>query len=149
MRLHGPLYRLGGAVYLALTDQCNARTLVATRGPSFCMPLESGFQPLDGKEPSAECLADHVSEHLTLSSPTAPPVVSFAGLGEPLLRSETLLETISLVRDRHGDESVKFRVVTNALFPAELARALAKGGVHHASVALARYVTSKYLYRLS
>ena len=46
-------------MYVALTNECNSVTLIASRGPSFKMPVSSGFVPLDnGKEPGAQHVFD-------------------------------------------------------------------------------------------
>lgn len=55
--------------------------------------------------------------------------VCFAGYGEPLLRLETLRETVRLVREtRHG---VPWRINTNGLHSVEVAQQIAEFGADH------------------
>ena len=39
-------YSLARGLYVALTNQCNAVSLIQSRGPGFVMPPASGFAPL-------------------------------------------------------------------------------------------------------
>jgi len=133
-------YTLGRAIYVALTNRCNALTLPVTRGPSFAMPAASGFAPLpDGFEPTAEDLVAAVESRLA-SSDGGPSSVVFAGLGEPLLRLDVLVETAGRLHAAHAG-AVALRVSTNGLVPRarskEVARALLAAGVRRASVAIA------------
>ena len=51
----GVAYRLGRTIYLALTNSCNAVSLIESRGPGFVIPPASGFCRLpEGYTPSAE-----------------------------------------------------------------------------------------------
>eukprot|EP00966_Prymnesium_polylepis_P109130 2525303-Prymnesium_polylepis.1 len=89
-------YWLGRNLYLGLTNECNARTLVELRGPGFCMPAASGFAPLPrGYEPAAAELLAFAEEEAGCGPP--PDAVVFAGVGEPLLRLETLTEASRLL----------------------------------------------------
>ena len=102
---NGYAYTLGGGLYLALTDASNARTLLASRGPAFRMPEESGFHPIGmSTEPTALQLADivdHFYENLEVRGGVeGDSGVTFAGLGEPTLKLDVLLET--------GKKSLKF-----------------------------------------
>lgn len=57
------------------------------------------------------------------------PGVCFAGFGEPLLRLETLRETVRLVREtRHG---IPWRINTNGLHSVEVAKQVAEFAVDH------------------
>lgn len=139
--LPGASYFLGETLYLSLTDKCNAATLISTRGPGFRMPEDAAFQPLNGLEPSADQLAAVVDLYYSkhegiVGMGENDGGVAFAGLGEPTLRLETMLETIALVRERrHG---VPFRLVTNGLCsnPINMAQQLREVGLKRASVAL-------------
>jgi len=138
--------RSGGPLYLALTNSCNSATLIATRGPGFSMP--DGFEPLPdgGEEPSAAQLAAVVvrayEDIEIIGMGENDGGITFAGLGEPLLRLETLLETVRLVKEsNHG---VPFRVVTNGLVGPEVAEALKGGGVKQVTVALAAHTPPLY-----
>eukprot|EP00051_Salpingoeca_urceolata_P017252 m.233556 g.233556 ORF g.233556 m.233556 type:complete len:299 (-) comp18902_c1_seq8:2837-3733(-) len=134
----GVSYTLGGRLYLALTNKSNARRLIDTRGPGFAMPADSHFAPLDDPEPEPAELAAIVSAAYEDSEiggmGESDTGVTFAGLGEPLLRLDRLVETIALVKEhRHG---VPFRVVTNGLFGTEEAAQVAECGVSKATVSL-------------
>mmetsp|Transcript_39342 Transcript_39342/g.77548 ORF Transcript_39342/g.77548 Transcript_39342/m.77548 type:complete len:225 (+) Transcript_39342:3-677(+) len=132
----GTSYTINGALYLALTNKANSKTLLETRGPGFTMP--DSFQPLRDDEPTAAELASIVDDHYEnlkiIGMGENDPGVSFAGFGEPTQRIETLLKTVELVKERrHG---VPFRLVTNGLCPPEVAGMLFSAGVKSASVAL-------------
>ena len=100
----GLTYMLGTTLYVALTNRSPSVTLIASRGPSFRMPAASGFAPLpDGFEPTAAEAADAVALALARAdardgeaadggSATIDGVV-FGGVGDPLLRLPTLLDT--------------------------------------------------------
>jgi pyruvate-formate lyase-activating enzyme len=71
--------------------------------------------------------------------------VCFAGLGEPLLRQSTLLETVHRVQSSlAGRPGVSFRVNTNGLFDSSVASALADAGIQKATVALASADEDQY-----
>ena len=54
MAARGLAYTLRNSLYLSTTNHASAMSLLASRGPSFRMPVESGFFPLsDGFEPTA------------------------------------------------------------------------------------------------
>lgn len=60
--------------------------------------------------------------------------VYFAGQGEPLLKLDTLLETVAIVKEnRHG---IPFGVETNGLFPTDIITKLKESGVKRLSVQL-------------
>lgn len=133
---------MGRALYVALTNRCNALPLAETRGPSFVMPADSGFAKLpDGYEPSADEVLSAVQSRLGSGLHVgAPSSVVFAGLGEPLLRLCVLLEAARRIEDAYPG-SVCLRVSTNGLVPCaraeEVARSLWDAGVRRATVAIA------------
>jgi len=143
----GVAYRLGRALYLSLTDESNATPLALTRGPSFVMPASSAFVCLgDAPEPRASELVaavDAFYDSFTIaSSGEDDPGVVFAGYGEPLMRLQTLCDTIANVRERrHG---AKLRVSTNGLFDASAARALRDAGAESITVNLASADPEQY-----
>jgi len=95
----GYSYKLGDALYLALTDRCTSCTMLATRGPGFVMPATSGFSPLgDRPEPMPDDLAHIVDEHYSTGVTIVgmgenDSGVTFGGFGEPTLRLDALLDT--------------------------------------------------------
>lgn len=120
--MKGLTYWLKGRLYVAVTNQLNANSPVALRGPSFQMPACSGFAPLPvGVEPTAEDIFQAVDEAVAkgkvrVDSMAADPV-TFAGDGEPLLMLETLLEASDMIKQsRHG---LPLRVRTNGLVSAD------------------------------
>lgn len=135
----GTSYRIGTSLYIALTNKCNAgTTLMSSRGPGFRMPESSGFAPLAAEPTAKECASiinEHYNSHVNiLGMGENDAGVAFAGLGEPLLRLPVLLETVTAVKEsRHG---IPFRVVTNGLFPTDVAAQLKDGGIDQVSVAL-------------
>ena len=102
------------------------------------MSKSSGFAMLEEPEPTAEELTAVVNAAYDSEGEGGRTIIGvgendagvcFAGYGEPLLRLETLRETVRLVREsRHG---VPWRVNTNGLHGVEVAEALAEFGVDH------------------
>lgn len=120
--MKGLTYWLKGRMYIAVTNQLNAKSPLSVRGPSFHMPACSEFAPLPvGFEPTAEEIFNAVDEAVAkgkvrVDSMAADPV-TFAGDGEPLLRLETLLDASILIKQsRHG---LPLRVRTNGLVAAD------------------------------
>ena len=118
MMMKGVSYYLKGRLYLGLTNQCNSNTFMSLRGPSFKMPIESNFYPLSPNfEPNGIDIFNIVNEafddnKISVSSMDSDEI-TFAGLGEPLLRLNTLIEASKLILEkRHG---AKLRVKTNGL----------------------------------
>lgn len=116
--MKGISYFLNGRLYLALTNQCNSNTFLSLRGPSFKMPIESNFHPLNYNfEPNEIDIFNIVNEafdnnKINVSSMDSDEI-TFAGLGEPLLKLNVLTESAKLIIEkRHG---VRLRVKTNGL----------------------------------
>ena len=83
-------YALGRGLYVALTNRCNATPLFHTRGPGFKI-TSTKFEPLPaGAEPEPREVIEAVDTALDASGNYNSIV--FAGLGEPTLRLEALLE---------------------------------------------------------
>mgnify|MGYP003686191381 CR=1 FL=1 len=149
MQFSAITYALGRAIYVSLTNRCNAQTLIATRGPSFAMPQSSGFTPLpEGFEPTADEVVAAVRAQLDLLPEADGPVpVVFAGLGEPLLRLDVLLTAASSLNHAYMG-GVNIRVSSNGLVPRHLsqqvARSLREAGVRKATIALASADDAQY-----
>lgn len=114
--IRGLTYILRNRLYLSLTNQTVSKSPIELRGPAFVMPSSSGFEPLQ-KEPTAEDIFHAVEkafeDNLIAVSDMDSEEVTFAGIGEPLLRYEELVKAVELVKDkRHG---VPFRVKTSGL----------------------------------
>ena len=89
----GITYRLGRTLYVALTNSCNAVSLIQSRGPGFAMPVQSGFAPLpEGFTPSAEEVYQAVE-----AAQGDYDSIAFAGAGEPLLRLGVLEQAAQLL----------------------------------------------------
>jgi len=137
----GVAYTLRGGLYVSLTNASPSLSLLASRGPAFAMPADSGYCALpegEAAEPAAKEVAELVDEAYgdfeVVGMGENDLGVRFAGLGDPLLRIETLLETVRLVKERrHG---VGFAVSTSGLFDAGVPAALKAGGVKGVVVAL-------------
>lgn len=116
--MKGLSYWVRNNMYIALTNECNSTSPIALRGPLFKMSESSKFTPLV-TEPSAEDVFNEVnlafdSNMISVDSMKSAPI-TFAGLGEPLLRKETLFESAKLIKShRHG---VPLRLKTNGLVP--------------------------------
>jgi hypothetical protein len=110
----GLAYSLGRTLYLSVTNRSNAASILDTRGPGFRMPESSGFilLPDDAPEPTSDELAAVVdacyADMDIVGMGENDPGVTFAGLGEPLLRMETIVETIATVRERRFVASLRF-----------------------------------------
>ena len=134
-------YTLGRALYVALTNRCNAVPLAMTRGPQFVMPASSGFAPLpEGFEPTADDVVAAVQARLSSGGDGGPSSVVFAGLGEPLLRLGVLLDAAHRLDAAHSG-TLAIRVSSNGLVErersVEVARALHAAGVRAATIAIA------------
>jgi hypothetical protein len=123
----GVSYWLGSKLYVSVTDRVarpGLATLLSLRGPGFRMPGESGFAPLGGEEPSAEQVAAVVDAAYASDPRKAvggmgedDTGVTFAGLGEPLVRLDEVARAARLVLERrHG---VPLRVKTSGVLPAD------------------------------
>lgn len=116
--MKGLSYWVRNNMYIALTNECNSASPIALRGPSFKMSESSGFTPLI-TEPSPEDVFNEVNtafenNKISVDSMKSEPI-TFAGLGEPLLRKEVLFESSRLIKlHRHG---VPLRLKTNGLVP--------------------------------
>eukprot|EP00242_Pyramimonas_sp_CCMP2087_P003993 CAMPEP_0198213882 /NCGR_PEP_ID=MMETSP1445-20131203/35109_1 /TAXON_ID=36898 /ORGANISM="Pyramimonas sp., Strain CCMP2087" /LENGTH=212 /DNA_ID=CAMNT_0043888735 /DNA_START=117 /DNA_END=755 /DNA_ORIENTATION=- len=136
--MRGLAYTLRNTVYVALTNECNSVTLIASRGPSFKMPVSSGFVHLDnGKEPGAQHVFD-VVEDAWREGKEPPEGVVFAGVGEPLLRLDVLKESAKRIKAKR--QGIQLRLNSNGLVPAKesarMAAELFACGVEAASVSL-------------
>jgi TatD family-associated radical SAM protein len=137
----GLSYWIGSKLYLALTNECNSVTKLAARGPNF--PWAKTFEPLSrGYEPSAQEVFDAVDSafkngKIAVGSMESDEI-SIAGLGEPLLRLDTLLRATELIKEKyHG---VPLRLKTNGLIPsvksAAIVKSLKNAGIDQMSVTL-------------
>lgn len=137
----GLSYWIGNKLYLALTNECNSVTKLAARGPNF--PWAKTFEPLShGYEPSAQEVFAAVDSafkdgKIAVGSMESDEI-SIAGLGEPLLRLETLLRATELIKEKyHG---VPLRLKTNGLIPsiksASIVKSLKDAGIDQLSVTL-------------
>ena len=117
----GLSYWIRNKLYISLTNECISLSPISLRGPSFIMPKDSLFQPLT-REPTALEVVEVIdaafdSGKINVSSIDSDEI-TFAGLGEPLLRLETLAEAIKLIKQkRHG---VPIRLKTNGLINSKL-----------------------------
>lgn len=135
----GASYILQNALYLSLTNKNMTKGIIETRGPSFKMPLDSGFAMLSESvegEPTADelvAIVDEVYENFAVvGMGENDSGVTFAGAGDPLLRLDVLLETVKLVKQRrHG---IKFTVMTSGLFDSSIPQQLKNGGVKEVCV---------------
>lgn len=136
----GITYRLGRTLYVALTNSCNAVSLIQSRGPGFAMPVQSGFAPLpEGFTPSAEEVYQAVE-----AAQSDYDSIAFAGAGEPLLRLGVLEQAAQLLLPK----GVPLRVNTNGLVARSeapvLAQRLRAAGLSSVSVALASADADQY-----
>ena len=137
----GVAYRLGRTIYLALTNSCNAVSLIESRGPGFVIPPASGFCRLpEGYTPSAEEI------HLAALEVATGEYdgITFAGAGEPLLRLSVIEASTPLLEEL----GVLLRVNTNGLVEKSgapiVAKRLSDAGLSSVSVALATADPEQY-----
>lgn len=120
----GLTYWLHNKLYLAVTNRTISLSPIQLRGPSFILPPSSKFEPLHGDfEPSAQDLFDAVDnayeDGLVEVNSMKSDEITFAGMGEPLLRTDTIEQAAKLIKEaRHG---VPLRIKTNGLIPARQA----------------------------
>lgn len=112
----GLSYWLKNKLYISVTNQVNSSSPLAIRGPSFVMPIESGFQLLTF-DPTPEDIANEIESafqqgRILVDSMRSDEIV-FAGNGEPLLKLDTVTAAAKIIKEnRHG---VPLRVRTNGL----------------------------------
>ena len=106
----GLTYRLGRTLYIALTNSCNAVSLIDSRGPGFSMSAESGFARLpEGFTPSVEEVLSAVDAASDFDA------IAFAGAGEPLLKQRLLETACASLRERGGTwDSYSFTTAVTA-----------------------------------
>ena len=126
--LKGLTYFINGKLYLALTNRCNAANSITVRGPAFQWGKDFVQLPL-GFEPSADMLITSVRDaykggHIGINDNDKEELITFAGYGEPLLRSDVLCEAASLIRETSSQYStpkpISLRVKTNGLIAPDL-----------------------------
>lgn len=121
---------------------------VALRGPSFTMPAQSGFSMLmdeqgdEDAEPNCSDIFEAVDKafdtgRVSVSSMESEPI-TFAGFGEPLLRTDCICDAVRQIKDsRHG---AIFRIKTNGLIRSadglSTALKLQEAGIDKISVSL-------------
>eukprot|EP00729_Bicosta_minor_P016119 gene16119-13343_t len=154
--MRGISYWLGKTIYVSVTNRACGLSLLASRGPSFVMPEASGFTPLStwvsgsDQEPTVDQIVDVVVDAYANDERKANPVlkrndglevdagVVFAGLGDPLLRLDTICEAATRIRIEQPD--VPVAVYTNGLShsadPGACAAALKDAGISRVTVAL-------------
>lgn len=161
----GLAYWLADTLYVSLTNRTRGLSLVASRGPSFTMPAESGFAPLAAEPTTTEVvtavldlyknderkrsLGADVGRTQRADGGKLDPGLVYAGLGDPLLRWQDLCDITREIRVVHP--AIPIRINTNGLLPTQpavgqeggdiasaesVAASLAEAGVDHATVAL-------------
>lgn len=115
-KMRGLTYVLRNKLYIALTNQCISASPLQLRGPSFQLPASANFHPLEA-EPSSDEVFKAVDDAFTNGligvSSMDSDVITFAGIGEPLLRLDTLHQaSTQIFEHRHG---AQLRVKTNGL----------------------------------
>mmetsp|Transcript_23774 Transcript_23774/g.56780 ORF Transcript_23774/g.56780 Transcript_23774/m.56780 type:complete len:220 (-) Transcript_23774:76-735(-) len=127
----GLVYVIGRSLYVSLTNRCNSVSLPSTRGKGFAM--STPLPPLV-VEPSAVEIAAAVDGAWRERKDGYEAIV-FAGLGEPTLRLDVLIEAAQKLRER-----APLRVNTNGLGNAQHGRDisgdLVAGGIRGVTVAL-------------
>jgi pyruvate-formate lyase-activating enzyme len=143
----GVAYWLGNALYVALTNRPRGLALAASRGPSFSMPQSSDFAPL-AAEPTVSDVVEAVLHAYStdprkgnkvlkrLDGGEVDPGIVFSGLGDPLLRLDTLLQAAATIR--HEVPGVKIRLSTNGLVgpTSYIAASLRDANIDEVTVAL-------------
>jgi len=114
--MRGLTYFLKNKLYVALTNKCISASPLQLRGPSFVLPPNANFHLLD-EEPSSQdvfrAVDDAFEQGLIGVSSMDSDEITFAGVGEPLLRLDTLTEAATLILEqRHG---AQLRLKTSGL----------------------------------
>jgi molybdenum cofactor biosynthesis enzyme MoaA len=116
--MKGVSYFLQKKLYISLTNECNSVSRFALRGPSFVLPTSAKFIPLPhGFEPTGDDIFNIVNDAFEEGKIGVDSMdsdeITFAGLGEPLLRWKVLTDAASMITEkRHG---AQLRVETNGL----------------------------------
>lgn len=135
--IKGLTYTIRDSLYVSLTNkvQTNVRTLMQTRGPSFSFSLEKL-----SREPSVEEVCGVIDEYYNSEGKIVVGMgendegITFAGVGEPLLRVRELEEIVDKVRQkRHG---AVMRLITNGVHDVSVAERAAKLKLDKYTVAL-------------
>jgi len=135
--IKGLTYTIADRLYVSLTNnvQANVRTLMQTRGPSFAFSLEKV-----SREPSVEEVCRVIDEYYNSEGKIVVGMgendegITFAGVGEPLLRVSELEEIVDKVRQkRHG---AVMRLITNGVHDVSVAERAAKLKLDKYTVAL-------------
>lgn len=114
--MRGLTYVLRNKLYIALTNKCVSTSPLQLHGPSFSMPPSANFNHLE-IEPTAKDVFDAVEGafaggRIGISSMDSDEI-TFAGVGEPLLKLDVLTSAAQLITEaRHG---AQLRVKTNGL----------------------------------
>jgi hypothetical protein len=111
-------YIIRNKLYIALTDKCISRSPIALRGPSYQPPPALDIFPLK-VEPTPEDIfsaVDAAFEEGTVAvSSMESDEITFAGIGEPLLKLDVMAKGALLISEsRHG---AQFRLKTMGLVP--------------------------------
>merc|ERR1711865_270899 len=164
----GMLYWLRSCPYVSVTNRTRGLSLVASRGPSFLMPPESGFVTL-GAEPTLQQIVDGVLDAYRTDERkknlgadvgrtqradggATDPGICFAGLGEPIIRWRDLCEATEQIRYVHPN--IPIRINTNGLLLQDdesavtVANALVEAGVNDVTVALNDAEAQAYTHRM-
>ena len=139
--MKGFTYWIEKKLYIALTNECNSISPLTLKGPSFQSFKTWKLAPLI-IEPTADDILNEVnlafdSNKIVVDSMHSE-AITYAGIGEPLLRKDVLFESARLIKlHRHG---VPLRVRTNGLILADQSLAIAaelkECGIKNVSVSL-------------
>ena len=120
--MKGLKYIIQKKVYISLTNECNSVSLLHLKGPKFFMPVSANFTPLPhGYEPTSKEIFDVIDGSFERGEVKVDSmesdVVTYSGIGEPLLRLGVLTDSASMITEnRHG---AQLRVMTNGLIPSK------------------------------
>ena len=114
--MRGLTYVLKNKLYISLTNKCISASPIDLRGPSFVLPQSSKFHRLES-EPTHQDVFTAVDDAFTqgLIGVTSmdSDEITFAGIGEPLLKLDVLTKAAELILEqRHG---AQLRVKTSGL----------------------------------
>jgi TatD family-associated radical SAM protein len=141
---------------VGVTNRLNSVGPTTLRGPGFVMPVSSQFSKLidlngnENIEPSStqlfEAIDNAFEAGLVNVGSMEAEQVTFAGYGEPLLRSETIAHAATLIKEhRHG---VPLRVKTNGLIAKKkavtIATLLKASGIDKISISLISHDAKQY-----
>ncbi len=113
-------YFIESKLFLSVTNKLVSKDAISLRGPTFSLPELVSYRDWSNVNLKVtpamifEAVNSAFEDGKISVSSMESDVVTFSGLGEPLLQVDTVAESISMIKEkRHG---VQFSIATTGLF---------------------------------